>query len=61
MRNLLVASLLVVAALAGALFGAYSWTQSRYFVGADDDYVVIYRGIQQSLGPLTLSSVYEEM
>ncbi len=50
----------ILAALAGALFGAYSWTQSRYFVGADDDSVVIYRGIQQDLGPIPLSSVHED-
>lgn len=42
------------------MFGAYSWTQSRYFVGADDDSVVIYRGIQQDLGPIPLSSVHED-
>lgn len=51
---------LILAALAGALFGAYQWTQTRYFVGADDDTVVIYRGIQQDIGPVALSSVHED-
>lgn len=51
---------LILAALAAALFGAYSWTQSRYFVGVDEDSVVIFRGIQQDLGPISLSSVYED-
>jgi len=51
---------IVLAALAAALFGGYQWTQTRYFVGADEDSVVIYRGIQQSIGPLSLSSVYED-
>jgi len=52
--------LLVLAVIAGALFAAYSWTQTRYFVGADDDTVVIFRGIQQNIGPISLSSVYED-
>ena len=47
-----------LAVAAAALFGAYSWTQTRYFVGADDDTVVIFRGIQQDLGPIPLSSPY---
>ena len=47
-----------LAIAAAALFGAYSWTQTRYFVGADDDTVVIFRGIQQDLGPIPLSSPY---
>jgi protein phosphatase len=41
-----------------ALF--YSWTQTRYYVGADDDSVVIYQGIQQSIGPIQLSSAHED-
>ncbi|MFS0866036.1 PP2C family serine/threonine-protein phosphatase [Microbacterium sp. 179-B 1A2 NHS] len=41
-------------------FAAYGWTQTRYFVGPDDDSVVIYRGIQQDLGPISLSTPYED-
>ncbi|MEN2738605.1 PP2C family serine/threonine-protein phosphatase [Microbacterium sp. X-17] len=52
--------LVVIALLVGGLFAAYAWTQTRYFVGADDDTVVIYRGIQQGIGPFGLSSVYED-
>ena len=29
-------------------------------MGADDDTVVIFRGIQQDLGPISLSSPYED-
>lgn len=50
----------ILAALSAALFGAYQWTQTRYFIGADDDSVVIYRGVQQDLGPIALSSPYED-
>jgi protein phosphatase len=51
---------LVLAAIAGGLFLAYNWTQTLYFVGADDDTVVVYRGIQQSIGPIVLSTPYED-
>ncbi|MEX0153545.1 MULTISPECIES: PP2C family protein-serine/threonine phosphatase [Microbacterium] len=56
----LAALLVVLAALGFALFAGYNWTQTRYYIGADDDSVVIYRGIQQSLGPISLSTVYED-
>ncbi|MFK4788243.1 Stp1/IreP family PP2C-type Ser/Thr phosphatase [Microbacterium sp. ZW T5_56] len=50
----------VLIAIAGALFVAYEWTQTRYYVGADDDSVVIYQGIQQGIGPIALSHSYED-
>ncbi|MFT4052433.1 MAG: Stp1/IreP family PP2C-type Ser/Thr phosphatase [Microbacterium sp.] len=56
----IVGLLAILALLAAAALAAYSWTQSRYFVGADDDTVVIFRGIQQDIGPISLSSVYED-
>ncbi|MFX5656552.1 hypothetical protein ABTE24_20470, partial [Acinetobacter baumannii] len=56
----LAALLLVLAAIGVALFAGYHWTQTRYYVGADDDTVVIYRGVQQSIGPISMSSVYED-
>lgn len=56
----IVGFLVVIALLVAGLFVAYSWTQTRYYVGADDDTVVIYRGIQQGIGPFALSSVYED-
>jgi serine/threonine protein phosphatase PrpC len=56
----LVGFVVVLAALASALFGAYQWTQTRYFIGADDDSVVIYRGIPQDLGPIPLSTAIED-
>ncbi|MGO2847641.1 MAG: PP2C family protein-serine/threonine phosphatase, partial [Microbacterium gubbeenense] len=48
-------SVLLIAAIvaAGALF--YGWTQTRYYVGTDEDSVVIFQGIQQSIGPISLS------
>ncbi|WP_417563155.1 PP2C family protein-serine/threonine phosphatase [Microbacterium sp.] len=56
-----IAGLVVVLALiAAALFGAYQWTQTRFFVGTDGTNVVIFRGVQQNLGPISLSSPYDD-
>lgn len=38
---------------------AYSWTQSHYFVGANDGTVAVYKGVQADLGPIPLSSIYQ--
>jgi PPM family protein phosphatase len=46
-------------AVFAATFGAYSWTQTQYYVGVYDDDVAIYRGIPQSVGPIDLSSLVE--
>ncbi|UPL14183.1 PP2C family protein-serine/threonine phosphatase [Microbacterium galbinum] len=54
------AMLLVLAMLGFAAFAAYSWTQTRYFIGADDDSVVIFQGVQQNIGPITLSTPVED-
>ncbi|MGO1183891.1 MAG: PP2C family protein-serine/threonine phosphatase [Micrococcaceae bacterium] len=43
----------------GALVASYLWTQSQYYVGAEDDHVAIYRGVSQDLGPIRLSGVEE--
>ncbi|GAA4772725.1 MULTISPECIES: PP2C family protein-serine/threonine phosphatase [Microbacterium] len=52
--------LLLIAAVAGGLALFFNWTQTRYYVGADEDSVVIYQGIQQSLGPISLSEVHDD-
>lgn len=46
--------------IAAGLFLAYQWTQTRYYVGADEDTVVIYQGIQQGIGPIALSTPYQD-
>ncbi|MBW9109585.1 serine/threonine-protein phosphatase [Microbacterium trichothecenolyticum] len=51
---------LVLVILAGAAWLGYQWTQTRYFVGADEDTVVIYQGVQQGIGPISLSTPYED-
>ena len=49
--------LVVAAVLAAAGYFAYRWTQTQYFVGIEDGHVAIFRGIDQNVGPLELSSV----
>ncbi|WP_426625874.1 PP2C family protein-serine/threonine phosphatase [Leifsonia sp. McL0607] len=53
-------AILVVAIVLAVLLG-YQWTQSRFFVGASPaGKVAIFQGVQQNLGPIVLSHVYEE-
>jgi protein phosphatase len=40
--------LLVLALLVGVAYAGYRYTQSQYYVGAQDDHVVIYRGVSAS-------------
>ncbi|GAA2176490.1 protein phosphatase 2C domain-containing protein [Agrococcus versicolor] len=48
---------LAVIVVVGGALGFYAWTQTRYFVGANDDgYVTIYQGVQSDVGPVVLSS-----
>jgi len=55
--------LLLIAAAAAAivagLIAAYQWTQSHYFVGVQDGKVAIFQGVQQNIGPIVLSHVYQ--
>jgi len=51
-----VAALLLVVA---GLWGAYAWTQTQYYVSSDTQHVVIYKGVPQTLGPISLHSVAE--
>ena len=59
MRRVL-ALLLIVGLFWTAVAGAYSWTQTRYFVkGGGDGYVTIYRGINANVFGFTLYDPYE--
>lgn len=53
------AMFLAISAFVGLVFVGYQWTQTRYYVGTDGDTVVIYRGVPQQVGPLSLSSEVE--
>ncbi len=52
--------LVVVAAIvAGACTWAYQWSQTQYYVSAEDGKVAVYRGVQADIPGLTLSHVEE--
>lgn len=51
-----VALLLLAALLGTGAWLGYGWTQDQYYVGSNGDNVVIYRGIAQDLGPISLST-----
>jgi serine/threonine protein phosphatase PrpC len=51
---------LAPAVVAGGLYGGYRWTQTQYYVGANDQHVALYRGISQDLAWVSLSSVEKD-
>ena len=53
------AALLVVLAVvvAGASYAAYAWSQQQYYLAAEDGVVTVFRGVDQTLGPVGLSTV----
>lgn len=56
----LIAIILMIGAITIALILGYRWTQTHYYIGAYGDTVAIYQGVQQDLGPIKLSSVYQQ-
>ncbi|ASR55969.1 PP2C family serine/threonine-protein phosphatase [Cellulomonas sp. PSBB021] len=55
----LVAGAGVLAVVVALVAGGYAWTRTQWFVGVDGDEVAIFRGVPESLGPVTLSTVVE--
>lgn len=54
----LVVVAITIAAIITAIALAYQWTQTHYYVGvADNGTVAIYQGVQQTIGPISLSHV----
>ncbi|GII77682.1 protein phosphatase [Sphaerisporangium rufum] len=51
-----VLGLLVVIVGGGGYFG-YRWTQDQYYVGANGDELVLFRGVDTTIGPIQLNSV----
>ncbi|MEV7967411.1 Stp1/IreP family PP2C-type Ser/Thr phosphatase [Sphaerisporangium sp. NPDC088356] len=50
--------LLVLVFGGGGYFG-YKWTQDQYYVGAKGDELVLFRGVDSTIGPIQLNSVAE--
>ncbi|MGH8892041.1 MAG: PP2C family protein-serine/threonine phosphatase [Actinomycetes bacterium] len=55
-----VIAVLLLALLGGGAYGAYRWSQTQYYVGAQDENVAIFQGLSQDVGPLHTSSIYNE-
>lgn len=49
-------TLLALTLAAVAVWG-YLWTQTQYYVGANDGRIAVFKGVSQRLGPLELSHV----
>ena len=58
-RQLIVALLLTALVVVGVVL-AFDYTQSRFYVGVQNDKVTIFKGIKEALGPLRFSSPYQE-
>ncbi|OEV23458.1 protein phosphatase, partial [Streptomyces nanshensis] len=57
-RSLWIALALAVAG--GGLYGGYRWTQTQYYVGANEDHVALFRGINQELAGVKLHKVDQD-
>ena len=55
----LAGALVIVLAIAAGAIAGYRWTQTRYYVGDVDGQVAIFHGVQQTIGPIALSEVYQ--
>ncbi len=44
----------------GALWGIYSYIQTRYYLGVENGNVAIYQGIKESFGGFGFSTLYQE-
>ncbi|MFE9092764.1 Stp1/IreP family PP2C-type Ser/Thr phosphatase [Streptomyces sp. NPDC007264] len=53
-------TVLALAVVGGGCYGAYRWTQTQYYVGANGEHVALYRGISQDLAWVSLSKVEKD-
>ncbi|MFF6907464.1 Stp1/IreP family PP2C-type Ser/Thr phosphatase [Streptomyces sp. NPDC012389] len=50
-------TVLALAVIGGGLYGGYRWTQTQFYVGAQNENVALFRGISQDLAWISLSKV----
>jgi PPM family protein phosphatase len=51
---------ILVIVIIGGVYAAWRYTQSQYYVGTDGSQVIIYRGVNQKVLGMSLSSVYQK-
>ncbi|MEY4102768.1 MAG: hypothetical protein RIR88_902 [Actinomycetota bacterium] len=56
--GLIIGAIILVGALVVAGIAGYRWSQTQFYLGADEDSVVIYQGLAQPVGPFSLSHAY---
>ncbi|MGL5867273.1 MAG: PP2C family protein-serine/threonine phosphatase [Dermatophilaceae bacterium] len=54
--RLLAATIVVGVVVAGGTYAGYAWSQTQYYLGTDSGVVTVFRGVDQRLGPVALSS-----
>ena len=59
LRGLILALLITIFAL-GSIWGIYSYTQTRYYLGVQDGKVAVFQGIKESFGGFGFSHLYEK-
>ncbi len=50
------ALVVTVVVVAGGSYAAYAWSQQQYYLGEQSGIVTVFRGVDQDLGPFSLSS-----
>jgi protein phosphatase len=50
--------LVLLLAVAAGAYGAYRWSRTQYYVGAEGSKVAIFRGLTQDVGPVRTSTLY---
>ena len=58
--RLLVLLLLLLVLVGAGGYGAYRWSQTQYYVGAERGHVAIFRGLSQDIGPVSTSKLYSD-
>jgi serine/threonine protein phosphatase PrpC len=56
----LVLLLLLLLLVGAGGYGAYRWSQTQYYVGAERGHVAIFRGLSQDIGPVSTSNLYSD-
>ena len=56
-RSVLALALALI--LIGGGYAAYGWTQNQFYVKPSNGYVAVWQGVGQTIGPVSLSHVYQ--